>query len=130
MTVNVAVIRKMIDIPNEGGSTELGDDTINEYISQATVFVTNVANPGAPLDMVDLAIKHLAAYWSYETYSDRHHHEVIGSFDDSANWTPQLQRAWERDTREKLAAMERRFQMTLEQIGGRVKSVPVFSSIR
>ena len=127
MTVDVAVIRKIIDIPETG---ELADASITEFIAEATVFVTNVANPAAPIDMKELAIKHLAAYWSFEAYSDRVHHEVIGSFDESANWTPQLQKAWERDTREKLNAMERRFQMVLEQIGGRVKSVPVFSSIR
>lgn len=127
MTINVAVIRKVLDIPE---SSELSDDVINEFISEATVFVNGVANPAAPTDMKELAIKHLAAYWSYQAYSDRTHHEVIGSFDDSANWTPQLQKAWERDTAQKLAAMERRFQMVLDQIGGKVKNIPVFSSIR
>lgn len=128
MTVNVKIIRTIIDIPED---SELQDEVINEAIAEATVYVNGVANPNAPIDMVELAIKSLAALWTFQSYSDRIHHEVKGSFDDSANWVPaMLQRSWERDTREKVAALERRFQMVITRISGQVMSIPAFSSIR
>lgn len=127
MTVSKTVIRNIIDIPE---AEELSDAVIDEAISEATVFVNGVANPAAPADMKELAIKNLAALWSFQSYSDRIHHEAIGSFDQDANWNPILQKAWERDTREKVAALERRFQMIIDRISGQVKSIPTFSSIR
>ncbi len=127
MTVSKAVIRNIIDIPE---AEELSDAVIDEAISEATVFVNGVANPTAPTDMKELAIKNLAALWSFQSYSDRVHHEAIGSFDQDANWNPILQKAWERDTREKVAALERRFQMIMDRISGQVESIPTFSSIR
>jgi hypothetical protein len=123
----IAVIRNIIDIPE---AEELSDAVISEAIDEATVFVNGVANPASPLDMKNLAIKNLAALWSFQSYSDRVHHEAIGSFDENANWNPILSRAWERDTREKVAALERRFQMIIDRISGQVKTIPVFSSIR
>lgn len=123
----IAVIRNIIDIPEV---EELSDAVISEAIDEATVFVNGVANPASPLDMKNLAIKNLAALWSFQSYSDRVHHEAIGSFDENANWNPILSRAWERDTREKVAALERRFQMIIDRISGQVKTIPVFSSIR
>lgn len=127
MTVDSTTIRNIIDIPE---AEELSDAVIEEAIAEATVFVNGVANPSAPTDMLELAIKNLAALWSFQSYSDRIHHEAIGSFDQNANWSPILQKAWERDTREKVAALERRFQMIIDRISGQVKSIPVFSSIR
>ncbi len=127
MTVDTITIRNIIDIPE---AEELSDAVIEEAIAEATVFVNGVANPATPSDMLELAIKNLAALWSFQSYSDRIHHEAIGSFDQNANWNPILQKAWERDTREKVAALERRFQMIIDRISGQVKSIPVFSSIR
>lgn len=127
MTVDSITIRNIIDIPE---AEELSDAVIEEAIAEATVFVNGVANPAAPSDMLELAIKNLAALWSFQSYSDRIHHEAIGSFDQNASWNPILQKAWERDTREKVAALERRFQMIIDRISGQVKSIPVFSSIR
>lgn len=130
MTIEIRVIRNMLDMPDDA---ELQDEVIQEFILQATVYINNIVKPGAPSAMIDLATKVLAAYWSYQAYSDRHHHEVIGSFDSQANWVPQLQKAWERDTAAKLAALERKLKMILDPISdlvGTPNVIPVFSSIR
>jgi hypothetical protein len=126
MTVTIAKIRNLIDISE---TSELADSVIQENLDDATTYVNGTKNPSAPLDMVELGIKHLAAYWSYQTYSDRIRHELTGSFDTSGQFNP-IQKSYDRETRAKLDSLEKKAEISLSKICKQIESIPFAGTIR
>jgi len=101
MTVSVADVR--IKINFDDGDGNLSDEVIQASIDDATLEISQKAT-SSNQDLVDLAIKFLAAYYAYQSYSDMINHEPEGSF-ENGEWTP-TQDAKVRETAAKLAALK------------------------
>ena len=101
MTVSVADVR--IKINFDDGDGNLSDEVIQASIDDATLEIGQKAT-SSNQDLVDLAIKFLAAYYAYQSYSDMINHEPEGSF-ENGEWTP-TQDAKVRETAAKLAALK------------------------
>ena len=114
---------------------ELPEDVILISIMQADALIDSKANPDALTALVWLAKLRLSAYYAYLTYSDRVFNELAGSHSRTGEWNPIGQALW-RETRDKLAAMEKQATKALKDIGidqeavGRPLTVPVFGTIR
>lgn len=114
---------------------ELPEDTILIAIQQADALIDSKAVSTAPAALIWLAKLRLSAYYAYLSYSDRVFNELPGSHARTGEWNPIGQAIW-RETRDKLAAMERAATKALKDIGidqeaiGKPYTVPVFGTIR
>lgn len=115
--------------------TELQEEVILISIQQADALIDSKGSSTAPAALTWLAKLRLSAYYAYLSYSDRVFNELAGSHSRTGEWNPIGQAIW-RETRDKLAAMERAATKALKDIGidqeavGRPYTVPVLGTIR
>lgn len=130
--IRISQVRSVINIFK---TSELMDDVILIAIQQADALIDAKASSTAPAGLIWLAKLRLSAYYAYLSYSDRIFNELPGSHSRTGEWNPIGQAIW-RETREKLAAMERAAIKALKEIGidqdeiGKPYTVPVFGTIR
>lgn len=77
--VSIAAVRLKINFDEEDGN--LGDAQIQAAIDDATLLVAQKAT-SSNQDLLDLAVKFLAAYYAYQTYCDMINHRPEGSWED------------------------------------------------
>ena len=102
MTVSVADVRLAVNIDSAG---DLSSDVISQAISRATVRVGAQARKLATSDVIGEAVLSLAAYLSYQTYSDRMLHKLEGTWGEDGHWDP-VASVQIRETRDKLNALK------------------------
>ncbi len=130
--IRISQVRSVINIFK---TSELQDDVILIAIQQADALIDSKASSTAPPALIWLAKLRLSAYYAYLSYSDRIFNDLPGSHSRTGEWNSIGQAIW-RETREKLAAMERAATKALKEIGidqddiGKPYTVPIFGTIR
>ena len=120
--VSVADVRLAINIDSEG---DLSSDVITQAINRATIRVEAQVGRTATSDVIGEAILSLAAYLSYQTYSDRMLHKLEGTWGEDGHWDP-VASVQIRETRDKLNALKTISDEVLALVTGPCLGAPPF----
>ncbi len=86
MTLAASDVRNAINLIDE---SELSDDVVENAISRAENYITELASRSASSeDIIALAKLNYAAYLAYQSYADRIVEELPGSFSQQGLWQP------------------------------------------
>lgn len=121
----IRAVRYVIDVLEPG---ELADDIILSAIRRAAHEVLAQRAASADVNSVRLAILHLAAYYSYQSYSDRVTHLLPGSFSQDGTWNP-VASVIVRETQAKLRELRENADRMIRIISAIPKRSPGFATI-
>ncbi|MHC1593954.1 MAG: hypothetical protein ACXQT2_01425 [Methanotrichaceae archaeon] len=103
MTASVEDVRLMLNIPDAG---DLSDDVISMALERSEARVEAMKRDGAPDALLLDAVRALAAFYAYQTYSDRVVHKLEGAYDEMGHWSP-VASVRIRETRDKLSSLRK-----------------------